>query len=225
MKVAVLADIHGNINALETVAEHIEGWGADAVVVAGDVINRGPLPLACLTFVQQRQHSDGWLVVRGNHEDYVLDQEFKNYELNLAKKILGKAQQNWDESNYSEAFITVVSALELAIGLFIKNRVPSDNNIYSNLENVFMRKKPKISLVEQVATVFTIKEDFELNIIEKALDGITLRNDIIHRGQERVTEENIDEFSALSKCVQSLIFKPHFKYPIFTTSNSIDHPK
>jgi putative phosphoesterase len=74
VKAAVLADIHGNINALETVAEHIEGWGADAVVVAGDVINRGPLPLACLTFVQQRQHSDGWLVVRGNHEDYVLDQ-------------------------------------------------------------------------------------------------------------------------------------------------------
>ena len=74
MKVAVLADIHGNINALETVAEHIDGWGADAVVVAGDVINRGPLPLVCLSFVQQRQHSNGWLVVRGNHEDYVLDQ-------------------------------------------------------------------------------------------------------------------------------------------------------
>jgi len=158
-------------------------------------------------------------------KDYVLDQEFKNYKLNLAKKILGKAQQNWDESNYSEAFISVVSALELAIGLFIKNRVPSDNNVYSNLENVFMRKKPKISLVEQVAAVFTIKEDFKLNIIEKALDGITLRNDIIHRGQERVNEENIDEFSALSKCVQSLIFKPHFKYPIFTTSNSLDAPE
>jgi putative phosphoesterase len=74
MNIAVLADIHGNINALETVAAHIEGWGADAVVVAGDVINRGPLPLACLDFVHQRQQCDGWLVVRGNHEDYVLDQ-------------------------------------------------------------------------------------------------------------------------------------------------------
>jgi putative phosphoesterase len=74
MKVAVLADIHGNIEALETVAAHIEGWGADAVVVAGDVINRGPLPRVCLDFLRQKQHSDGWLVVRGNHEDYVLDQ-------------------------------------------------------------------------------------------------------------------------------------------------------
>lgn len=171
------------------------------------------------TFQKYITHED-WERLR----DYVLDEDFNTYEINLAKKILGKAQQNWDESNYSEAFITVVSTLELAIGLFIKNRVPSDNNIYSNLENVFMRKKPKISLVEQVATVFTIKEDIELNIIEKALDGISLRNDIIHRGQERVTEENINEFLALSKCVQSLIFKPHFKYPIFTTSNSIDAP-
>jgi putative phosphoesterase len=74
MKFAVLADIHGNINALTTVAAHIEGWGAEVVVVAGDVINRGPLPRACLDFVHQKQNSDAWLVVRGNHEDYVLDQ-------------------------------------------------------------------------------------------------------------------------------------------------------
>lgn len=72
MKVAILADIHGNVPALERVADHIEAWRPDRVVMAGDVINRGPRPMECLRFVQVKQQSDGWQLVRGNHEDYVL---------------------------------------------------------------------------------------------------------------------------------------------------------
>lgn len=72
MKVAVLADIHGNLPALERVTEHIEAWGADSVVMAGDVVNRGPQPRACWELIEDRQASAGWQLVRGNHEDYVL---------------------------------------------------------------------------------------------------------------------------------------------------------
>lgn len=67
MKIAVLSDIHGNLPALQVVAEHIDRWRPDAVYVAGDVVNRGPLSRACWEFVQAR----GWPIVRGNHEDYV----------------------------------------------------------------------------------------------------------------------------------------------------------
>jgi putative phosphoesterase len=72
MKLAVLADIHANYPALQTVAEHIAAWQPDKVVVAGDVINRGPRPLDCLGFVQEKQKNQGWLTTRGNHEDYVI---------------------------------------------------------------------------------------------------------------------------------------------------------
>jgi putative phosphoesterase len=72
MKLAVLADIHANFVALQTVAAHIEAWRPDWVVVAGDVVNRGPRPLECLRFVQDKQQRHGWLTVRGNHEDYVI---------------------------------------------------------------------------------------------------------------------------------------------------------
>ncbi len=72
MKLAILADIHANLAALEAVIEDMDGWQPDAVVVAGDTVNRGPCPLACLELVQARQKADGWLVVRGNHEDYVI---------------------------------------------------------------------------------------------------------------------------------------------------------
>jgi predicted phosphodiesterase len=72
MKIAILADIHANIVALQMVADHIEQWRPDAVIVAGDVVNRGPRPLECLRFVQEKQSVKGWSVVRGNHEDYVI---------------------------------------------------------------------------------------------------------------------------------------------------------
>lgn len=83
MKLAVLADIHGNYRALETVAAHLECWQPDAVVVAGDIVNRGPRSLDCLQFVRQKQQTGGWLVVRGNHEDYVI--RFAQPELRLSE--------------------------------------------------------------------------------------------------------------------------------------------
>lgn len=74
MKLAVLADIHANLPALQAVLEDIDAWHPDAVVVAGDIVNRGPRPLECLRLVQQRERSQGWLSLLGNHEEYVIHQ-------------------------------------------------------------------------------------------------------------------------------------------------------
>ena len=73
MKLAILADIHGNLPALEAVAEHIDQWQPDQVIVNGDIVNRGPCSLATWQFVQQRATQDGWLLLKGNHEDYLLE--------------------------------------------------------------------------------------------------------------------------------------------------------
>lgn len=72
MKLAVLSDVHGNLAALEAVAADIDAWQPDAVAMAGDVVNRGPQPVECFDFVQQRVQTHAWRVIRGNHEGYVL---------------------------------------------------------------------------------------------------------------------------------------------------------
>ncbi|MDJ0757434.1 MAG: metallophosphoesterase [Ardenticatenaceae bacterium] len=72
MKIAVLSDIHGNLPALQTVIEDIEQWSPDVVVVNGDIVNRGPNNLACWEIIQEKERLAGWIVLRGNHEDYVL---------------------------------------------------------------------------------------------------------------------------------------------------------
>jgi predicted phosphodiesterase len=72
MKLAVLADPHANLIALHAVITDLEAWKPDRVIVGGDLVNRGPRPAECLRRIQEKQQAEGWLVVRGNHEDYVI---------------------------------------------------------------------------------------------------------------------------------------------------------
>ena len=78
MKLAVLADIHANLAALERVIADIDAWQPDAVVVGGDVVNRGPQPAECLALVLERERTHGWRTVLGNHEEYVIQQAGPN---------------------------------------------------------------------------------------------------------------------------------------------------
>lgn len=68
-RLAVLADIHGNLPALEAVMADMAAFRPDAVVVAGDVVNWGPFSRQCVEIVQR----EGWAVIRGNNEYYLLD--------------------------------------------------------------------------------------------------------------------------------------------------------
>jgi len=72
MKIAILSDSHGNVPALKTVIEHIEAWQPNHIIFNGDVINRGPKSLESWRIVQAKRKNDGWLMTRGNHEDYIL---------------------------------------------------------------------------------------------------------------------------------------------------------
>ena len=48
MKVAVLADIHANLEALEAVLIAAENERVDRVVCLGDVVGYGPDPIGCI---------------------------------------------------------------------------------------------------------------------------------------------------------------------------------
>jgi predicted phosphodiesterase len=63
MRVAVLADIHGNLPALEAVLRDVEDCGADVIVLDGDLAD-GPMPAATLERLQALGERAIWL--RGN---------------------------------------------------------------------------------------------------------------------------------------------------------------
>ena len=72
MKLALVADVHSNLPALQAVLADVDHWRPDLVVVLGDIINRGPHPRQCYEMIRTRAASPAWHVLAGNHEDYVL---------------------------------------------------------------------------------------------------------------------------------------------------------
>ena len=73
MKLAVLSDIHANWPALAATMADVDAWRPDLVLVNGDVVNSGPSNVACWEAVRQRAAADGWVLLRGNHEEYVAE--------------------------------------------------------------------------------------------------------------------------------------------------------
>lgn len=69
MRIALLADIHGNLPALEAVMAELERLQPDYVVLDGDLINAVPFSGEVI----DRVRATNWAVVRGNHEFYYLD--------------------------------------------------------------------------------------------------------------------------------------------------------
>ena len=77
MKLAILSDIHGNWPALAATLADVDGWRPDCVLVNGDVVNSGPSNVVCWEAIARRAAADGWIVLRGNHEEYVA--EWRDY--------------------------------------------------------------------------------------------------------------------------------------------------
>lgn len=72
MRVAVFSDVQANLPAMEACVDHIQAWGPDLVIMAGDLINRGPSSAVCLDLFQALRQGAGWLPILGNHEVWVL---------------------------------------------------------------------------------------------------------------------------------------------------------
>lgn len=71
MKVAVLADIHANLEALRACLSHAEREGAGLYAFLGDLVGYGADPAACLELLSQYA-TGGALLVRGNHDEAAL---------------------------------------------------------------------------------------------------------------------------------------------------------
>ncbi len=64
MKLAIISDIHGNIEALENVLTDIESAGVDDIVCLGDCVGYGPDPERVVSEIRQRKIP----TIMGNHE-------------------------------------------------------------------------------------------------------------------------------------------------------------
>ena len=84
MKIAVLSDIHGNLEALQTVLAEIHTLGLDKVVCLGDNIGYGPDSPAVMDLLAEHQIAS----VLGNHEMAVKNRASLEWFNPMAQKAL-----------------------------------------------------------------------------------------------------------------------------------------
>ena len=91
MKLAVISDIHGNLQALEAVLASIDDEGVDKVYCLGDIVGYGARPNECIGLIFLRQIP----CILGNHDEAV-NYWKKAVEINPTSNIGNKAQSLLD---------------------------------------------------------------------------------------------------------------------------------
>ena len=90
MKVAIVADVHGNLVALEAVLADLEQARPDLVVHGGDLAFNGPRPAECVDRIREA----GWPGVIGNM-DRALDSHRQQPRIGWATERIGPERNAW----------------------------------------------------------------------------------------------------------------------------------
>lgn len=72
MKIALLADVHANLEALTACLEHARAAGVDLHAFLGDLVGYGADPVEVIETITAHARR-GAIVIRGNHEQTILD--------------------------------------------------------------------------------------------------------------------------------------------------------
>ena len=85
MRTILIGDIHGCNNALVALLDKVNPTGKDTLVLLGDLFDRGPDSWEVLQTVQElaETYGDRFVLLRGNHEDYLLAEK-----LSLSEKMV-----------------------------------------------------------------------------------------------------------------------------------------
>ncbi len=72
MKLALLSDIHANLQGLEACLEHARVRGANQIAILGDLVGYGADPSAVVDRVMGLARNGAWLI-KGNHDDMAVN--------------------------------------------------------------------------------------------------------------------------------------------------------
>ncbi len=147
MRIAFLADIHANLEALIACLADAEGRNAGRYVFLGDIVGYGADPIACVEIVRHAC-ADGALAVKGNHDEAITGTRFRLNE-NAEKAA------RWTEAVLSADQKAFLEGLPMMIG--------EDNRLYVHASAAQPENYPYIqSLDEAVVSLHATKAHLTL---------------------------------------------------------------
>lgn len=108
MKIAVLSDVHSNLEALLACVGKAESLGVEQYICLGDAIGYGPDPAATLELLRALP---GFQMTRGNHEEAMFTAYYKTLRDHIKQTI------DWTRAQLSEEQLEYLKSLPLHFDL------------------------------------------------------------------------------------------------------------
>jgi diadenosine tetraphosphatase ApaH/serine/threonine PP2A family protein phosphatase len=131
LKIALISDIHGNLEALKAALESLEHHGAERVFCLGDVVGYGANPAECLDLVQSRCE----VTLLGNHDAAVVGKEGMEHFNDFARLAI-----NWTRGLLTTAHEDFLLSLPLEISLeniHLVHSSPSDPQAWNYIVSAY----------------------------------------------------------------------------------------
>jgi predicted phosphodiesterase len=180
MRLAVISDIHGNMDAFECVLNDIDQSGVDAVVSLGDNIGYGPQPNDVIKELLARSIPS----IMGNHELAVIDSQYLEWFNPAARKSLFKTLEILNAE--SVAFISDLDTNMLANGAYFVHGFPPDSPLTYSFQ---IPDSKKMQVIEQLSdSIYFIGHTHTLELFE--YNGHDLNSETLDEGLTSINPKN-----------------------------------
>ena len=154
MKIAVISDIHGNMEALTAVLKDIKEQNCSRLFVLGDYAMAGPEPKAVVDYFMNRAEDSDVDMIQGNTDLMIAD-----YSSNLYEFLKDKAPV------MAEALTNDVSILDEKEKEFLKNLPANKEVTVDGVKFLLVHGSPRKNNED-------ILPDLPLSRVEEMLDGV-----------------------------------------------------
>ena len=183
MKIAIISDIHGNLEALKATLNDIEKRKTDKIICLGDIIAKGVHSKECIELIRKKCE----IVIQGNCDEY-FSMEHKNInQLNEQEQRRIKWNQSLINKEDRTVFAakrnflknTVVLAFSLIMGIILDRFTTAGYELYGFMilfAIVFAIAFIDISIRIKTYKPDVIQEKINLKDFPCQLDNVTMRN-------------------------------------------------
>ena len=143
MKIAIISDIHGNIDALESVLSDIESENCSKIFCLGDIAMAGPEPSRTIRKIHDLMQSKDFHIIQGNTDNMLSVFSFDTYnEILKVNTVMANAYLadskllNDEEKNFLKNLPEKEEIELFGIKILLVHGSPRKNNenIYPNLK-------------------------------------------------------------------------------------------
>ncbi len=97
MRIAIISDIHSNLEALTKALETIDRLSVDTIICLGDIVGYGANPNECVELIRHRCE----IVIKGNHDEAILRPSITEHFTDNARTAIMWTCKQLTEENFS----------------------------------------------------------------------------------------------------------------------------